>query len=97
MPEGADSNEFARLFNVGEAGLWFVIALVLLWRLRPPLRLASTRWRWLLPLCFALFGVSDLIESETGAWWRPGWLLLMKSGCVLGFLLAWRAHRGGRV
>jgi hypothetical protein len=39
-----------------------------------------------------VFGISDLIESETGAWWEPWWLFVMKSLCVLGFLLAWRAH-----
>lgn len=70
-----------------------MIALVLLFRLRPPQPLAMTIWRWLLPLSFAVFGVSDLIESETGAWWRPWWLFGMKAACVLGFLLAWRANR----
>ena len=92
MPDGAENTEFARLFNLGEAALWFIIAIVVLVRLKPPLRLATTCWRWLLPLCFVVFGISDLIESETGAWWEPWWLFVMKSLCALGFLLAWRAH-----
>jgi hypothetical protein len=31
---------------------------------------------------FVLFGISDLIEIGTGAWWRPGWLLLAKIACL---------------
>lgn len=84
-----EHSEFARLFNLGEAALWMVIAVVLVVRLRPPGRLSQTAWRWLLPLAFALFGLSDLIESRTGAWWHPWWLLVLKSACVFCFLLAW--------
>ena len=56
-------------------------------------KLAKTLWRWLLPACFAVFGLSDVIEAETGAWWHPWWLFVMKALCVLGFLGAWRASR----
>lgn len=76
------------VFNYGEAGLWFIIGLVLAVRLRMP-----RPWRWLLPLAFACFGVSDLIEAQTGAWWDPWWLFVLKAACVLVFLLAWGAHR----
>ena len=76
------------VFNYGEAGLWFIIALVLAVRLR-----MKGSWRWLLPVAFACFGVSDLIEVQTGAWWEPWWLFILKAACVLVFLLAWRAHR----
>jgi len=76
------------VFNYGEAGLWFVIALVLAVRLR-----MQRPWRWLLPLAFACFGVSDLIEVQTGAWWDPWWLFVLKAACVVVFLLAWRSHR----
>lgn len=75
-------------FNYAEALLWFSIALVLAVRLR-----MRRPWRWLLPCAFALFGVSDLIEAQTGAWWEPWWLFVMKAACVLVFVLAWRAHR----
>jgi hypothetical protein len=37
---------------------------------------------FLLAAAFLVFGISDLIESQTGAWWRPLWLLLMKAACV---------------
>ena len=82
------SPEFHAIFNEIEAGLWFAIALALAicLRMRRP-------WRWLLPLSFAVFGVSDLIEVQTGAWWEPWWLLAMKATCVLVFLLAFRERR----
>lgn len=86
-----EPTDFSRLFNQGEAVLWFVIAITLL--VRPVPKLAKTLWRWLLPACFAIFGLSDVIEAETGAWWHPWWLFAMKALCVLGFLGAWRASR----
>jgi hypothetical protein len=75
-------------FNYGEAGLWALIAIVLLWRCRLP-----GAWRWLLPSAFAVFAVTDLVEVRTGAWNDPWWLGLLKVACVLVFLLAWRVHR----
>jgi len=36
---------------------------------------------------FVIFGVSDLVEAQTGAWWRPLWLLGWKGLCLVG--LAW--------
>jgi hypothetical protein len=33
-----------------------------------------------------LFGISDLIEIFTGAWWRPWPLLMLKGCCLAGFL-----------
>lgn len=82
------TREFHALFNQVEAVLWFLFALGF------ALRLTLGRpWRWLLPLAFAVFGVSDLIEVQTGAWWEPWWLFVMKAACVLVFLLAWHAYR----
>ncbi|MDL5050414.1 hypothetical protein QQ054_30900 [Oscillatoria amoena NRMC-F 0135] len=31
-----------------------------------------------------LFGVSDLIEVWSRAWWTPWWLFLLKAICVIG-------------
>ena len=86
-----EADAFHAAFNQAEACLWFVIALVLAMKLRMP-----GPWRWLLPCAFAVFGVSDLIEARTGAWWEPWWLLVMKAGCVLVFQLAWQSHRRHR-
>ena len=30
-----------------------------------------------------LFGVSDIVEVYTGAWWKPFWLLLWKGLCII--------------
>ena len=87
----SEPTDFSRLFNLCEAGLWFLIAAVLM--IRPVPKLARTIWRWLLPAAFAVFGVSDLIEAGTGAWWHPWWLLVMKAACVLVFLTAFSRHR----
>ncbi|MBC8116304.1 MAG: hypothetical protein H7062_18095 [Candidatus Saccharimonas sp.] len=29
-----------------------------------------------------LFGLSDVVELQTGAWWRPWWLLVWKGLCI---------------
>jgi hypothetical protein len=31
---------------------------------------------------FVLFGSSDVVEAQTGAWWRPLWLLAWKGVCL---------------
>jgi len=33
-----------------------------------------------------LFGISDLVEVQTGAWWDPWWLFTLKAFCVVIFL-----------
>jgi hypothetical protein len=38
-------------------------------------------------IAFALFGLSDLVETKTGAWWRPWWLFAWKAACVLALLV----------
>jgi hypothetical protein len=71
-------------FNYCEAGLWFLIAIVLLVRSRAvpqiPRRLGA-----IAAAAFFLFGISDLIEAQTGAWWKPWWLFVLKAACVVGF------------
>ena len=42
---------------------------------------------------FLAFAASDLIEAQTGAWWRPWWLVVLKGSCLatfLGCFIAWR-------
>jgi hypothetical protein len=36
---------------------------------------------------FILFGASDFVEAQTGAWWRPLWLLCWKGLCLV--VLTW--------
>ena len=41
-------------------------------------------------IVFFLFGMSDVVEVQTGAWWRPWWLFAWKALCVLAMLgLLW--------
>ena len=72
--------------NLIEAALWFAISLVLVLkatRSKGQLRLVFL----ILSFAFLVFGVTDVIEIRTGAWWNPLWLLLLKALCVAGFVL----------
>lgn len=76
-------------FNRAEAVVWFIFAVLCLAKaLRPPDR--GRRVLFVLVIAFVAFGISDLIETNTGAWWRPWWLLVLKgvslATIVLGFL-----------
>ena len=78
--------------NLIEAALWTVIAAVVAfkaWRERGVLR----RIFAVLAVAFFVFGLSDVVESQTGAWWRPWWLFVWKAACVLTFLFCfWRYY-----
>lgn len=80
------------IFNQFEAALWFAISAVLLYRW---VKSKPRAFHWSLVVAFAVFGVSDVIESHTGAWWTPWWLFVMKAACVVVFLKAWLAYRRG--
>jgi hypothetical protein len=70
--------------NYAECGLWILVGVFFLaFALR-----RSTAWRTgclAASVAFVLFGVSDIIETRTGAWWRPWWLLLWKAACLVVF------------
>ena len=91
-------DDFSAIANRFEAGLWFVVAATFLVRsFIVPKDLRKICWT--LASAFLLFGVSDIIEAETGAWWRPLWLLALKGGCLLvivpGFWQYFRVARRG--
>lgn len=79
--------------NVIEAGVWFVLALVLfVYSFRREKHLRSTFW--MLVGTMVVFGFSDLVEARTGAWWEPWWLFVWKALCVTGLLFGvWRYRR----
>ena len=79
------------IFNQFEAALWFAISAVLFYKYLSA-KPESRPFALPLPLAFFVFGISDLIESQTGAWWEPWWLFVMKTACVLVFLQAWIVH-----
>ncbi|MEM7809689.1 MAG: hypothetical protein AAF561_16385, partial [Planctomycetota bacterium] len=75
--------------NVVEAGLWVVVAVLVL-----------AKWRHVpAAIVLVLFGTSDLVETQTGAWWRPTWLFAWKAACVIALLAfvlrAWRTKKAG--
>ena len=71
-------------FNYLEAGLWFSIALILLAAvLTQRKRHKPFKTGLLAAATFVVFAISDLLEAQTGAWWRPLWLLFLKAICVI--------------
>jgi hypothetical protein len=84
--------DLARSGNLIEAGLWAVIAVMIGVRAafeRPRIRQLFV----ILAVAFAAFGLSDIVEARTGAWWRPWWLFAWKAGCVLTFALCfWKYY-----
>ena len=78
--------------NLIEAGFWLVFGIGLV--------IGGTRRGWaiarlalLLGTILLLFGVSDLVEANTGAWWRPWWLLVWKGTCLSGMVLCALKYR----
>lgn len=80
-------------FNFYESILWFTIGLTM--------AVAAFRhrqqWKQLLAAAglFVMFGFSDIVEMETGAWWRPWWLFVWKAVVVAGLvsILLWYRRR----
>ena len=78
--------------NYIEAGFWIVIGVAFLARsrrLRPPyfaLAIAAG-------VTFVLFGCSDVVEAQTGAWWRPWWLLVWKGACLVALTYCYLRYR----
>lgn len=78
-------NDITAVGNLAEAGLWAIFAFtfaILAARASGPLRQL-----WIVEsIAFFAFGISDVIESQTGAWWTPPSLLLLKAGCLAVFV-----------
>ena len=74
------TREFVVLNSI-EAGVWIALGLGAAVQ---ALRFGGAVQRDLVVLVLALigFGASDIVETRTGAWWRPWWLLAWKSACV---------------
>ncbi|MBE9129107.1 MULTISPECIES: hypothetical protein [unclassified Coleofasciculus] len=71
--------------NYIEAGIWGIISLGFAFRF---IRCSRTEkfQAAVAVVTFLLFGISDLVEVQTGAWWHPWWLLVWKSLCVLSMI-----------
>ena len=68
--------------NVFEAAIWIVMAT---WLLYLALRGRSNLKNAFLvfSVTLYLFGISDIVETQTGAWYKPLGLFMLKSVCVL--------------
>jgi hypothetical protein len=79
--------------NYMEAGLWATFAVVVGCKgLRAQ---AARRWNLLLAAVALLaFGLSDIVEAGTGAWWRPWWLLVWKLTALLALCILIFAQPG---
>lgn len=72
--------------NLIEAGVWFLLAVILfIHTLRRQRHLRGTLF--LLVGTLAVFGGSDLVEARTGAWWKPWWLFVWKAAGAAGVAL----------
>jgi predicted membrane protein len=77
--------------NLIEAGLWFAFTVVLLAKaLKAQARLRKIFL--ILSAAFFAFSISDVVESHTGAWWTPYWLLIWKVACVVIFFFGFREY-----
>ena len=47
---------------------------------------------WIAAINFVVFGMSDLVEAQTGAWYRPIWLLMWKGACLVVFAYLMFVH-----
>jgi hypothetical protein len=72
--------DFPTAFNILEAIWWSLLSIACWWNGRGAWKVVSRTAALLL----ALFALSDLMEVQTGAWWRPWWLAVVKGGCLAG-------------
>ena len=76
---------FFSVANYAEAVLWLLVgATFIAFALRQGTR--GRRRCWIAAVAFIAFGVSDVVEVQTGAWWRPWWLFFWKAACVVTFV-----------
>src|SRR5688500_6200267 len=95
QPIGPITDAF-RNINYAEAGLWAAIGLG--FAVQSFRREGAARLTCLTAAVVLLaFGASDVVETRTGAWWHPWWLLAWKAACVIALLLLvirwWRTSR----
>ena len=72
--------------NYIEALIWFMFAIV--FAVNAGKTSGRTRInRLITTLIFLLFGGSDIVEVQTGAWWSPWWLFVWKVSCGLSMMI----------
>jgi hypothetical protein len=78
------------VFNGCEAAFWLVLAIVIVVRYRKSTG-RLRRLSWITAVLLAGFAVSDVIEMQTGAWWRPVGLPILKGTCLSGLVISFVA------
>lgn len=78
-------------FNYAESAVWAIAGVAVFVRSRrePP---AVARLGLVAAVAFILFAASDLLETRTGAWFRPWWLFAWKAACVICLLGCFILH-----
>ncbi|NES83824.1 MAG: hypothetical protein F6K10_21760, partial [Moorea sp. SIO2B7] len=69
--------------NYLEAGIWGIFALVFAVNGVKATNIGQKRRGFIAAIVFLLFGLSDIVEVQTGAWWHPWWLFIWKIICVI--------------
>ena len=90
-PAGPITDLF-RTLNYAEAGLWIVVGVGFAVRAASRAGGAARRSCLAAAITLLAFGASDVVETRTGAWWHPWWLLVWKGVCVIvlvGLVAAW--------
>jgi hypothetical protein len=84
------------IFNSCEAVFWITIGCVV-WR-NSRFHAAHQRLGRVTSVWFILFGISDVFEVFSGAWWRMWPLFVLKAACVIaliscGIVYRWATKR----
>ncbi len=85
-------DDLERTGNLIEAAFWIIFGLVVTLGLRRQAR-RLTLLSLVAGIVIILFGLSDLVEARTGAWWRPWWLLLWKAACLTAMMACFLIYR----
>ena len=72
--------------NYLEALIWFLFAIGFAVNARKTSGRTRIN-RMITTLIFLLFGGSDIVEVQTGAWWSPWWLFVWKASCILSMAI----------
>jgi hypothetical protein len=81
-------------FNIFEAFFWITVGAGFLWMILRHACKSVKVWT-LATILLMLFGVSDFFEAQSGAWWRPWWLLTWKGLCLFALIALYAWHRRG--
>lgn len=72
--------------NAVEAAVWIIIGLCLFFRSKKAAATGQGKDYLVLGALFVAFGLSDVVEAHSGAWWKPWWLLAWKIFNAIGLL-----------